>query len=71
MIEPFITFFNLTLCKNVRLNISVVVLACPHKSSGRFKHLGHHIINQPVLVPDLQLVELRFVVPVKAQTQLN
>lgn len=58
---------NLTLRKNVRLNISVIVLACPHKSSRRFQHLGDHIINKPVLVPDLQLVELRLVVPLKAQ----
>lgn len=54
----------LTLCKYIRLNISVVVLACPHKSSRRLEHLGNHIINKPVLIPDLQFVKLRLVVPV-------
>lgn len=54
----------LTLCKYIRLNISVVVLACPHKSSRRLEHLGDHIINKPVLIPDLQFVKLRLVVPV-------
>lgn len=53
----------LTLCKDVRLNISVVVLACPHKGSGRLEHLGDHVINKPVLIPDLQFVKLGLVVP--------
>lgn len=36
---------NLTLRQNVRLNIAIVVLARPHKSSRRFEHLGDHVIN--------------------------
>lgn len=53
---------DLTLCKYIGLDIPVIVLASPHKSSRRLKHLGNHIINKPVLIPDLQFVELRLVV---------
>lgn len=58
----------LTLCKDIRLNVSVVVLARPHKSSRRLQHLGDHIIDKSVLVPDLQFVKLRLVVPVGSRT---
>lgn len=53
----------LTLCEDIRLNISVVVLASPHKGSRRLQHLCDHIVNKPVLIPDLQFVKLRLVVP--------
>lgn len=33
--------------------------------------MGHHVINQPVLIPDLQLVKLWLVVPAKARAQLK
>lgn len=55
---------TLTLREDIGLNVSVVVLAGPHKGSGGLQHLGDHIVDQPMLVPDLQLVELRLVVPV-------
>lgn len=54
----------LTLCKNIRLDISIIVLAGPHKGSRRLEHLSDHVINKPVLIPDLQFVKLRLVVPV-------
>lgn len=58
---------HLTLCKYIRLDVSIIVLACPHKSSRRLEHLSDHIVNKPVLIPDLQLIKLRLVVPVDVQ----
>lgn len=56
---------NLTLCQDVRLHISIIVLAGPHKGARGLQDLGNHIINKSVLIPDLQFVKLRLVVPVK------
>lgn len=53
----------LTLSQNVRLHISIVILAGPNKSSRRLENLGHHVVNKPVLIPDLQLVKLWLVIP--------
>lgn len=55
---------QLTLCEDIRLNISIVVLASPHKGPRRLQHLGDHVINKPVLIPDLQFVKLGLVVPI-------
>lgn len=55
----------LTLSQNVRLHISIVILAGPNKSSRRLENLGHHVVNKPVLIPDLQLVKLWLVIPRK------
>lgn len=54
---------TLTLSQDVRLHVSVVVLAGPHESSGGLQDLGHHVVNKAVLVPDFELVELGLVVP--------
>lgn len=64
--QYFLMQCYLTLCKNIRLDISIVVLAGPHKGSRRLEHLSDHVINKPVLIPDLQLVKLRLVVPVRS-----
>ena len=50
---------QLTLSDNVRLNISVVVLASPDEASTGLEALGHHIVDQTVLIPDALLVKLR------------
>lgn len=39
---------------NVRLNVAVVVLACPHKPAAGLEALRHHVVNQAVLVPAAQ-----------------
>ena len=49
---------QLTLSDNVRLNISVVVLASPDEASTGLEALGHHIVDQTVLIPDALLVKL-------------
>lgn len=54
---------RLTLGQDVGLDVSIVVLTGPHEGSRRLEHLGHHVVDQPVLVPDLQFVKLRLVVP--------
>ena len=54
---------HLTLSKDVRLHVAVVVLAGPHEGAGGLEHLGYHVVNESVLVPDLQLLKLRLVVP--------
>lgn len=36
---------------DVRLHVSVVVLAGPHKAAAGLKALCHHVVNQAVLVP--------------------
>lgn len=56
---------GLTLSQDVGLNVSVVVLTRPHEGSGGLEDLGHHVVDEPVLVPDLQLVKLRLVVPLE------
>lgn len=58
----------LTLRKDVGLNVSVIVLASPHKGSGRLQHLGDHIVDKPVLIPDLQFVKLWLVIPAEDNT---
>lgn len=55
----------LTLGQNVWLHISIVILAGPNKSPGRLQDLGHHVVNETVLIPDLQLVKLWLVLPKK------
>lgn len=57
--------FRLTLSHRVRLHVSVVVLTSPDKSSFRLHGLGHHVINQSVLIPDPLSLELRLVLPLK------
>lgn len=52
-----------TLSQDVRLHVAVVILASPHESSGRLQDLSHHVVNETVLVPDLQLFKLWLVVP--------
>lgn len=53
----------LTLSQDVRLHVTIVILASPHESSGRLQDLSHHVVNETVLVPDLQLFKLWLVVP--------
>ena len=49
------------LCKHIGLDISVVILARPHKPTIALDRLGDHIIDKAVLVPDAKLLKLRLV----------
>lgn len=52
-----------TLCHRVRLYVPIVVLAGPDKAPFRFHGLGHHVIDQPVLIPDTFGLKLGLVLP--------
>ena len=52
------TQWPVALSNNVWLDIAVVVLARPHKSSLWLQHLSDHVINETVLIPDAQSVEI-------------
>lgn len=54
---------TLTLSQNVGLHVAVVIFAGPDKSAGRLQDLGHHVIDETMFIPDLQLVKLWFVLP--------
>lgn len=52
---------SLTLCNGVRLDISIVILACPYESSIRLHCLSDHIIDETMLIPDTRGLELSLV----------
>lgn len=60
----------LTLGQNVGLDVPVVILARPDEAPRRLQHLGHHVVDQAVLVPDAELVEVGLVVPVGGRGSL-
>lgn len=61
----------LTLSQNVWLHISIIILASPNKSSRGLQDLGHHVVNETVLIPDLQLVKLWLVVSKGKQREIQ
>lgn len=65
--SPHLTMLTLTLCNRVRLYVSIIVLACPHKPSLTLEGLGHHVVNQTVFIPDPLLLKLSLVLPDKMQ----
>jgi len=52
---------SVSLSNNIRLDITVIVLASPDESSIWFNSISNHIINQSVFIPQPFLQELRFV----------
>ena len=58
-----------TLSDHVGLDISVVILASPNEGSVGLERLSDHVVDQPVLVPDSQFVEVALVLSVGKQTQ--
>lgn len=52
-----------TLSYRVRLDISIVVLTRPDKSSLRLHCVGDHVVNQTVLIPNLFLLKGLLVLP--------
>lgn len=40
------------LCNGVRLHISIIVLASPHKATLTLHGLCNHVVDQAMLVPD-------------------
>ena len=50
---------------NIRLNITVVVLASPNESAVGLDSIGDHIVDEAVLVPKTSLVESLLVILVK------
>ena len=54
---------------DIGLDVAVVVFARPDEAAGRLEHLRHHVVDEPVLVPDAQAVELRLVAPERAEEE--
>ena len=54
-----------TLSDDIRLDITVVVLACPNESTIGLHSIGDHIIDETVLIPKPSLVESLLVILVK------
>lgn len=52
-----------TLRHRVRLHVSVIVLAGPDETAVGLHGLGHHVVDQTVLVPDSLGLELSLVFP--------
>lgn len=46
-----------SLSQTITLHITIIILTGPHISSLRLDHIGDHIVDQPVLVPDLLILE--------------
>jgi len=51
------------------LDITIIVLAGPDETSGRFNRLGNHVVNQAVLVVDSGSFKQGFVLTVIGQDQ--
>jgi hypothetical protein len=47
-----------TLSKAVALHITIIILASPHVSTFRFDHIGNHIVNESMLIPEFLFFEL-------------
>jgi hypothetical protein len=47
----------------VGLHVAVIVLSCPHEAATPLDALRHHVVNQPVLVPQARRLERRRIVP--------
>lgn len=54
-----------TLCKNVALYVSVIVLGGPDEPARRFDSLCNHIIDQTVLIINSESLKLRLIFPKK------
>lgn len=56
---------SVTLGNNIRLDVTIVVLASPNEATLRLDGVGNHIIDESVLVPETKLIELSLVLFVK------
>ena len=61
----------LTLGHGVWLHVPIIVLTGPNEATLWFHSLGHHVINEPVLIPDILSFKLRFVLPEKWEREEN
>ena len=66
-LTPCALALALTLGNGVRLDISVIVFAGPHKASFTFECLSHHVIYQSVLIPDTFGLKLALVLTAKEE----
>ena len=56
----------IALSHNIRLNVTVVILAGPNETAARLETLGDHIVNETMFVPDLRFLEVGLVSPARA-----
>ena len=52
---------SIPLREHIRLHITIVVLAGPNEVTIGFDHIGDHIIDKSVFIPDLKSIEILFV----------
>jgi len=55
---------SITLSNDIRLNITIVVLTGPQKSTARFDSISNHIIDESMLIPESSSIELCFIVSI-------
>lgn len=46
------------MCHRVGLHVPVIVFAGPNEAAVRFHSLGHHVVDQAMLVPDASVLKL-------------
>lgn len=52
-----------TLGHRVRLHVPIVVFAGPNEAAVRFHSLGHHVVDQAMLIPDASVLKVGDVFP--------
>lgn len=65
-----VSVFFLYLSNDVGLHVSIIVLACPHKTAGTLDALCHHVVDQSVLIPYLRIFEFLLVITVEKRDDL-
>ena len=58
MIHNLFYHKNHTLCNTITLYVTVIVFTGPNESTLWFHHIGDHIINQSMFIPDFLFFEL-------------
>lgn len=53
---------SVALSNDIRLDITIVVLASPDKATIRLEHIGDHIINKSMFIPKTGSLEFGFIV---------
>lgn len=56
------TQWSVSLSNNIRLDVTVIVLAWPHEFSARLQSLRNHIVDQTMFIPDFLVFELLLVI---------
>jgi hypothetical protein len=55
---------TVSLSDNVRLDVTIIVLAGPNEATAGLECLGNHVVNETVLIPDVGSFVILLVSPV-------